>query len=156
MAFCLRFRSFEEQWKESRRRKTRLCLTFYILAGTTFSLPRLFRSLKLPLPLKRPVLKFRNGWAEAAVKVSKSMLKKSDDLQTALLNYRNTPPKGHTYSPAQRMMSRRTRTTLPTQGKKTSNDLSQEGFPFIQHRIDIIRNDPLHRTYGSRGLRGPG
>lgn len=55
-----------------------------------------------------------NGRAEAAVKVSKSMLKKSDDLQTALLNYRNTPPKGHTYSPAQRMMSRRTRTTLPT------------------------------------------
>jgi len=29
-------------------------------------------------------------------------------------NYRNTPPKGHTYSPAQRMVSRRTRTMLPT------------------------------------------
>ena len=42
------------------------------------------------------------------------MLKKSDDAQIALLNYRNTPPKGHTYSPAQRMMSRRTRTTLLT------------------------------------------
>ena len=56
----------------------------------------------------------RNGRAEAAVKVSESMLKKSDDFQTALLNYRNTPPKGHTYSPAQRMMNRRTRTALPT------------------------------------------
>ena len=55
-----------------------------------------------------------NGRAEAVVKVSESMLKKSDDFQIALLNYRNTPPKGHTYSPAQRMMSRRTRTTLPT------------------------------------------
>ena len=55
-----------------------------------------------------------NGRAEAAVKVSESMLKKSDDFQIALLNYRNTPPKGHTYSPAQRMVSRRTRTTLPT------------------------------------------
>ena len=55
-----------------------------------------------------------NGWAEAAVKVSESMLKKSDDFQIALLNYRNTPPKGHTYSPAQRMLSRRTRTSLPT------------------------------------------
>lgn len=55
-----------------------------------------------------------NGRAEAAVKVSKSMLKKSDDFQIALLNYRNTPPKDHTYSPAQRMVSRRTRTTLPT------------------------------------------
>ena len=34
-----------------------------------------------------------NGRAEAAVKVSESMLKKSDDFQIALLNYRNTPPK---------------------------------------------------------------
>ena len=55
-----------------------------------------------------------NGRAEAAVKVSESMLKKSDDFQLALLNYRNTPPKGHTYSPAQRMVNRRTRTMLPT------------------------------------------
>ena len=55
-----------------------------------------------------------NGKAEAAVKVSESMLKKSDDLQTALLNHRNTSPKGHSYSPAQRMLNRRTRTTLPT------------------------------------------
>ena len=55
-----------------------------------------------------------NGRAEAAVKVSESMLKKSDDFHIALLNYRNTPPKGHTYSPAQRMLNRRTRTTLPT------------------------------------------
>ena len=55
-----------------------------------------------------------NDRAEAAVKVSESMLKKSDDFQIALLNYRNVPPKGHTYSPAQRMVSRRTRTTLPT------------------------------------------
>ena len=55
-----------------------------------------------------------NGQAAAAVKVSESMLKKSDDFQIALLNYRNTPPKGHTYSPAQRMVSHRTRMTLPT------------------------------------------
>ena len=46
-----------------------------------------------------------NGRAEAAVKVSESMLKKSDDFQIALLNFRNTPPKGHTYSPAQGMVS---------------------------------------------------
>ena len=55
-----------------------------------------------------------NGRAEAAVKVSESMLKKSDDFQIALLNYRNTSQKGHTYSPAERMVSRRTRTSLPT------------------------------------------
>ena len=55
-----------------------------------------------------------NGRAEAAVKVAKTTLKKSTDYQSALLNYRNTPPQGHTYSPAQRMLCRRTRTTLPT------------------------------------------
>ena len=55
-----------------------------------------------------------DGRAEAAVKVSEAMLKKSDDFQIVLLNYRNTPPKGHTYSPAQRIVSRRTRTSLPT------------------------------------------
>ena len=42
------------------------------------------------------------------------MLKKSDDFHIALLNYRNTPPKGHTYSPTQRMVNRRTLPTLPT------------------------------------------
>ena len=55
-----------------------------------------------------------NGRAEAAVKVCKTMLKKSDDLDAALLNYRNTPPQGHSYSPAQRLFNRRTRTTIPT------------------------------------------
>ena len=55
-----------------------------------------------------------DGRAEAAVKVSESMLKKSDDFQIAMLNYRNTPPKGHTYSPVQCMVSCRTRTILPT------------------------------------------
>ena len=42
------------------------------------------------------------------------MLKKADDFHSALLLYRNTPPQGHTYSPAQRMFLRRTRTLLPT------------------------------------------
>ena len=54
-----------------------------------------------------------NGRAEAAVKVAKSMLKKSTDFQAALLNYRNTPPQGHAYSLAQQMLSKRTRTLLP-------------------------------------------
>jgi len=55
-----------------------------------------------------------NGRAEAAVKLIKTMMKKSDDFHAAMLHYRNTPPRGHTYSPAQRMLLRRTRTTLPT------------------------------------------
>ena len=42
------------------------------------------------------------------------MLKKAHDLHNSMLMYRNTPPQGHTYTPAPRMLSRRTRTTLPT------------------------------------------
>ena len=55
-----------------------------------------------------------NGRAEAAVKVAEFMLKKANDFHSAMLIYRNTPPQGYTYSPAQRMLLRRTRTTLPT------------------------------------------
>ena len=58
-----------------------------------------------------------NGRAEAAVKVCKTMLKKCDDIQAALLNYRNTPQLGHSYSPAQRLLNHRTRTLLPTSNK---------------------------------------
>ena len=53
------------------------------------------------------------GRAEAAVNVCKAQLRKSDDYDKAMLFYRNTPPTGHTYSPAQRMFCHRTRTTLP-------------------------------------------
>ena len=55
-----------------------------------------------------------NGKAKAAVKTAKTILRKSEDRQAALLLYRNTPPKGYNYSPVQRMLSRRTRTMLPT------------------------------------------
>ena len=53
----------------------------------------------------------RNGRAEAAVKVCKAQLRKSDDYDKKMLFYRNTPPTGHTYSPAQRMFCHRTRTS---------------------------------------------
>ena len=54
-----------------------------------------------------------NGREEAAVKAVKNILRKCQDPQLAL-HLRNTPTKGHQTSPAQRLMSRRTRTTVPT------------------------------------------
>ena len=54
-----------------------------------------------------------NGKAEAAVNDAKSVLKRSPDIYLALLNIRNTPPRGHSFSPAQRLMGRRTRSTIP-------------------------------------------
>ena len=55
-----------------------------------------------------------NGKAEAAVNDAQSLLKKSQDVYLALLNIRNTPPRGHSFSPVQRLMGRRTRSTGAT------------------------------------------
>lgn len=52
-----------------------------------------------------------NGKAEAAISDAKSILKKYQDVYLALLNIWNTPPRGHSFSPARRLMSRRTRST---------------------------------------------
>ena len=58
-----------------------------------------------------------NGKAESAVKVVKKVFKKAHrdnkDPWLALLDQRNTPTQGVGSSPAQRLMSRRTRTFLP-------------------------------------------
>ena len=70
-----------------------------------------------------------NGSAEAAVKVAKSIMRKcsatKEDYFLALLNYRNTPTTGCESSPAQRLMGKRTKTTLPIKGnllKHTQQD----------------------------------
>ena len=59
-----------------------------------------------------------NGKAESSVKIVKQLFKKAErdrqDPWLALLDYRNTPTEGVGASPAQRLMSRRTRTLLPT------------------------------------------
>lgn len=59
-----------------------------------------------------------NGKAESAVKIAKTLLKKAaldgGDPWKAVLAWRNTPTEGLDSSPVQRLMSRRTRTFLPT------------------------------------------
>ena len=59
-----------------------------------------------------------NGLAEKAVQTAKKLLEKSyrdgTDAHLNLLNWRNTPRDAVLGSPAQRNISRRTRTTLPT------------------------------------------
>ena len=59
-----------------------------------------------------------NGKAEAAVNVTKNLMKKAfrdgRDPWLALLEYRNTPTEAVGSSPAQRLMSRRTKTLMPT------------------------------------------
>ena len=58
-----------------------------------------------------------NGKAESAVKTAKRMIRKAilsnQDIYLSLLDHRNTPSQGFSSSPAQRLMSRRTKTRLP-------------------------------------------
>ena len=58
-----------------------------------------------------------NGNTESAVKIVKSLIKKAQrdnkDPWLSLLDYRNTPTTGMQTSPAQRLMSRRTKTLVP-------------------------------------------
>ena len=58
-----------------------------------------------------------NGKAESAVKIAKSLLRKSQASALnpceALLYQRNTPTVGMTTSPSQRLLIRRTRTEIP-------------------------------------------
>ena len=59
-----------------------------------------------------------NGKAESSLKAAKNMIKKArrdgEDQYLALLNIRNTPTQGMNSSPAQRLLGRRTKTTVPT------------------------------------------
>jgi hypothetical protein len=55
-----------------------------------------------------------NGEAERAVKTVKSLWRKASDKCLALLDYRTTPLEGVNLSPAQLLMGRRPRNTLPT------------------------------------------
>lgn len=59
-----------------------------------------------------------NGKAESAVKINESLFKKAfldgKDPLLALSEYRNTPVETIGSSPAQRLMSQRTKTLMPT------------------------------------------
>lgn len=53
-----------------------------------------------------------NGEAERGVRIAKDMLRKSTDIQLALLSYRTTPL-SNGFSPAQLLMGRQLRSTVP-------------------------------------------
>ena len=92
-----------------------------------------------------------NGKAESAVKQAKKTLQTTrqsgNDFYLALLNIRNTPQEGHNSSPAQRLMNRRTKTTLPT-----STSLLK---PYVPENTDtnIARKQLKQQWYYNKGAK---
>lgn len=70
-----------------------------------------------------------NGMVESAIKTAKRLIKKATKDKTdpwlAILDHRNTPSEGMQSSRAQRLMSRRTRTLLPTSVKLLKPKLAE-------------------------------
>ena len=67
-----------------------------------------------------------NGDAERAVQTIEGLLEKAQDPHKALLNYRNTPLEGIGLSPAQLLMGRRLKTSLPTHADLLKTHGAQE------------------------------
>ena len=74
------------------------------------------REYRFTMIKSSPYYSRANRKAESEVKIAKNILKKSrhEDPYLALLAYRNTPQQGYSYSPAQRLMSRRLNDIIPT------------------------------------------
>jgi len=92
-----------------------------------------------------------NGKAESAVKIAKTMIKKckadNTDIWHAILEWRNTPTDGVGSSPVQRLMSRRTRTRLPT----SSTLLQPSVTSGVQDRL--IQKRQVAKKYYDRGTK---
>lgn len=92
-----------------------------------------------------------NGKAENAVRATKRLMMKAkkdgSDVYLALLDYRNTPTQGLDTSPVQRLMSRRTKTLLPTTAR-----LLQPQIPDGQHE-KILSNQERQAKYYDRRAR---
>jgi hypothetical protein len=84
-----------------------------------------------------------NGKAESAVKIAKAIVKKAakegKDMWQALLEWRSTPTPGMDSSPAQRLMSRRTRSFLPC--KDTH---------YRPHVVDAVTETVIHKRQSAK------
>nr|XP_054768172.1 uncharacterized protein K02A2.6-like [Lytechinus pictus] len=95
-----------------------------------------------------------NGKSEKAVQIAKNLLKKSaddgKDVHLALLAYRNTPGDGLP-SPAQMLMGRRTKTTIPTSGRLLQpSTVSREDI--IDRKKELQRRQKQFYDKGTKDL----
>lgn len=87
-----------------------------------------------------------NGKAESAVKIVKKLLKRvqkhTTDMHKAILDCRNTPSNGMNTSPVQRLMSKRTKTGLPT-----SENLLKPTVVNGEHEQLLIKRQKAKQSY---------
>lgn len=91
-----------------------------------------------------------NGQAERGVQIVKNMMRRSktrEELQIALLEYRNTPTKDLSVSPSQLMFNRRLRTKLPVSEKLL--------MPKINERVheQLVNKSLNSKRYYDRGAK---
>ncbi|CAB4019827.1 Transposon Tf2-6 poly [Paramuricea clavata] len=99
-----------------------------------------------------------NGMSEKAVQTVKRILKKADDPYVGLMEYRNTPVTGMTYSPSQLLMSRTTRTKIPISKElllphssslnndRTSRSRTTTNQPNHYHHLKLEKTSTYART----------
>ena len=88
-----------------------------------------------------------NDMSELAVRIMKRILKKCNDPHISLLEYLNTPLTGMTYSPCQLLMSRPTRTLLPTTKDFLTPKLTKDGI------IQTNQNKEKQKEYYNRNAK---
>eukprot|EP00731_Ephydatia_muelleri_P024692 Em0016g963a len=93
--------------------------------------------------LSSPYNSQSNGKAESAVKIAKRLMKRSTDPYLALLEWRNTPTIGMGSSPAQRLLSRRTRGAVPIASSKLH--------PEVQTHVLEKKEQKQHKMLQSSG-----
>ena len=88
-----------------------------------------------------------NGEAERGVQTVKKLLKKSVDPYLALLLYRSTPLPTIGYSPAELLMNRKIRNTLPIMEDKLRPKIPD--YSFIKKK-ETARHEKQKETFDSR------
>lgn len=101
------------------------------------------------LTTSSPTYPQSSGLSEQAVQTVKSILKKADDPYIGLLEYRNTPVTGMTYSPSQLLLSRTARTKIPA-----TRELLQPRVPTnVRQQLEARQNQQaLYYNKGARPL----
>ena len=120
---------------------------------TSQEFARMCKALDITHVTSSPGNSKANGKAESAVKTAKRILTKcqetGSDVYLAILDLRNTPTQGILSSPVQRMMSRKTKTLLPT----TSESLKPAVVDPQHTRRDMKLNQKKQAEYYNKHSR---